>query len=147
MRPRFPYSRLRADRFESLQSDRFQDRLLNGSPHLTYHQQELPVPPLPGEAACDVSTFCHTPDESLDFVPIDSTKSDEEAVESVTTNSNRANEIGMRDRKLRRDGQPTETRTEKLARIRAEIESGAYDTDEKLEAAVDRMLDSILGQR
>lgn len=33
-----------------------------------------------------------------------------------------------------------ETRSERLQRIRAEIDAGVYETNEKLEAAVDRML-------
>ncbi len=37
----------------------------------------------------------------------------------------------------------TESRAERLARIKAEIDAGTYDTDEKLESAVDRMLREV----
>lgn len=36
-----------------------------------------------------------------------------------------------------------ESRTERLARIKAEIEAGSYDTDEKLDVALSRMFDSL----
>ena len=35
-------------------------------------------------------------------------------------------------------------RTDRVAEIRAAIESGAYETEEKLEVALDRLLDEIL---
>jgi negative regulator of flagellin synthesis FlgM len=34
-------------------------------------------------------------------------------------------------------------RNERLAQIRAEIEAGTYETDEKLNAALDRLLDQL----
>jgi len=37
-----------------------------------------------------------------------------------------------------------ETRAERLARIKAEIEAGEYETEEKLEKAIDRMLGVLL---
>lgn len=36
-----------------------------------------------------------------------------------------------------------EIRTERVAEIRAAIESGVYETDEKLDIALDRLLDEI----
>lgn len=38
---------------------------------------------------------------------------------------------------------PGELRQQRLARIKAEIDAGTYDTDEKLEAALSRMLDTL----
>ena len=35
-------------------------------------------------------------------------------------------------------------RVDKVASIRAQIEAGTYETDEKLQAAADRMLDDVL---
>jgi len=37
-----------------------------------------------------------------------------------------------------------ETRAERLARIKQEIEAGTYDSDEKLEKAIDRMLGVLM---
>ena len=37
-----------------------------------------------------------------------------------------------------------DVRTEKVAAIKAEIEAGTYETDAKMDAAVDRMLDDLL---
>lgn len=39
--------------------------------------------------------------------------------------------------------QSSEVRQERLNQIKAEIEAGTYDTPEKLEAALDRLLDEI----
>ncbi|MEM1061649.1 MAG: flagellar biosynthesis anti-sigma factor FlgM [Planctomycetota bacterium] len=43
----------------------------------------------------------------------------------------------------RPDGASTTPRAELVARIKAEIEAGTYDTADKLEAAVGRMLDDL----
>ena len=40
--------------------------------------------------------------------------------------------------------QQAETRAERLARIKQEIEAGTYDTPEKLEAAIDRMMGVLI---
>ncbi|HEV2292601.1 MAG TPA: flagellar biosynthesis anti-sigma factor FlgM [Tepidisphaeraceae bacterium] len=37
-----------------------------------------------------------------------------------------------------------DVRTDKVADIKAQIEAGTYETDEKMDAAVDRMLDDLL---
>ena len=37
-----------------------------------------------------------------------------------------------------------DVRTDKVASIRAQIEAGTYETDDKLDAAADRMLDDLL---
>jgi negative regulator of flagellin synthesis FlgM len=37
-----------------------------------------------------------------------------------------------------------DVRTEKVAEIKAEIEAGRYESDEKLDVAVDRLLDDLL---
>lgn len=42
-----------------------------------------------------------------------------------------------------RNTPPPESRAERLARIKAAIENGDYDTDEKLEAALSKMFDSL----
>lgn len=52
--------------------------------------------------------------------------------------SNRTNSDQKTDQSMS-DPQP-ETRQERLARIRAEIDSGVYETPEKLEIAISRML-------
>ena len=42
-------------------------------------------------------------------------------------------------------GQLPEIRYEKVEAIRTQIASGSYETPEKLELALDRMLDELLG--
>ena len=37
-----------------------------------------------------------------------------------------------------------DVRTDKVADIKAQIEAGTYENDEKLDAAIDRMLDDLL---
>lgn len=37
-----------------------------------------------------------------------------------------------------------DVRTDKVADIKAQIEAGTYETDEKMDVAVDRMLDDLL---
>jgi anti-sigma28 factor (negative regulator of flagellin synthesis) len=36
-----------------------------------------------------------------------------------------------------------DVRTDKVAQVKAEIEAGKYETDEKLDAAIDRLLDDL----
>ncbi len=58
--------------------------------------------------------------------------------EMVRERSNRTTSDQKTDQNMP-NSQP-ETRQERLARIRAEIDSGAYETPEKLEIAISRML-------
>ena len=44
---------------------------------------------------------------------------------------------------LDRVGESPEMRAERLAQIKAAIDEGAYDTDEKLDVALSRMFDSL----
>ena len=37
-----------------------------------------------------------------------------------------------------------DVRTDKIAEIKSQIEAGTYENDEKLDAAIDRMLDDLL---
>ena len=55
-------------------------------------------------------------------------------------------EISSAGKMLDRLSETPEVRAERLANIKEAIENGAYDTDEKLEAALSKMFDSI-GQR
>ena len=41
-------------------------------------------------------------------------------------------------------GEMPQVRSEKVAEIRAQIESGEYETDEKMEVALDRFLDEMI---
>lgn len=44
------------------------------------------------------------------------------------------------------EGGTSEDRAAKLRRIKAEIEAGTYDTDEKLEIALNRMMNELAGE-
>ena len=88
---------------------------------LTYNQQELPD--------CDPCL------KSAEVFP--EGEADEMPAERPSENEN------LREGSGRRVCRP-ETRDERLARIRSEIESGVYETDEKLELAIDRMLGVLL---
>lgn len=52
-------------------------------------------------------------------------------------------EISSAGKMLSGVDQPGEIRAERLARIKAAVDAGEYDTDEKLEAALSRMIQSI----
>ena len=52
-------------------------------------------------------------------------------------------EISSAGKMLDRLSETPEVRAERLAQIKEAIENGAYDTDEKLEAALSKMIDSI----
>ena len=52
-------------------------------------------------------------------------------------------EISSAGKMLDRLSETPEVRAERLAQIKHAIENGAYDTDEKLEAALSRMFDSL----
>ena len=52
-------------------------------------------------------------------------------------------EISSAGKMLDRLSETPEVRAERLAQIKEAIENGAYDTDEKLEAALSRMFDSL----
>jgi negative regulator of flagellin synthesis FlgM len=52
-------------------------------------------------------------------------------------------EISSAGKMLDRLSDAPEVRAERLAQIKEAIENGAYDTDEKLEAAMSRMFDSL----
>ena len=52
-------------------------------------------------------------------------------------------EISSAGKMLDRLSETPELRAERLAQIKEAIENGAYDTDEKLEAALSKMFDSI----
>lgn len=52
-------------------------------------------------------------------------------------------EISSAGEMLDRLNQSSEIRAERLAQIRAAIEAGEYETPEKLEAALEKMLDEI----
>lgn len=52
-------------------------------------------------------------------------------------------EISSAGKMLDRLSETPEIRAERLAQIQEAIESGAYDTDEKLEAALSKMFDSL----
>lgn len=66
-----------------------------------------------------------------DAVPVPSTPRDELSISSAA-------------RMLDRPAPSNSLRQERIARIKAEIESGVYDTNDKLEAALERMFD-VLG--
>lgn len=52
-------------------------------------------------------------------------------------------EISSAGKMLDRLSESPEVRAERLAQIKEAIDNGAYDTDEKLEAALSRMFDSL----
>jgi len=52
-------------------------------------------------------------------------------------------EISSAGKMLDQLSETPEIRAERLAQIKEAIENGAYDTDEKLEAALSRMFDSL----
>lgn len=52
-------------------------------------------------------------------------------------------EISAAGKMLDKISQTPDLRQERLARIKAEIENGTYDTDEKLEAALSKMFTSL----
>lgn len=52
-------------------------------------------------------------------------------------------EISSAGRLMNELSQATELRAERLAQIKAEIDAGTYDTPEKLESALSRMLNEI----
>ena len=52
-------------------------------------------------------------------------------------------EISSAGKMLDRLSETPEVRAERLAQIKEAIENGAYDTDEKLEAALSKMIDSM----
>lgn len=52
-------------------------------------------------------------------------------------------EISSAGKMLDRLSEAPEVRAERIAQIKEAIENGAYDTDEKLEAALSRMFDSL----
>lgn len=52
-------------------------------------------------------------------------------------------EISSAGKMLDRLSETPEVRAERIAQIKEAIENGAYDTDEKLEAALSRMFDSL----
>ena len=52
-------------------------------------------------------------------------------------------EISSAGKMLDRLSETPEVRAERLAQIKEAIENGAYDTDEKLEAALSKMIDSL----
>ena len=52
-------------------------------------------------------------------------------------------DISLEARSLNEVGQANDIRTEKVAEIRTQIESGQYETTEKLDVAVDRLLDEM----
>ena len=52
-------------------------------------------------------------------------------------------EISSAGKMLDRLSETPEVRAERLAQIKDAIENGAYDTDEKLEAALSKMIDSL----
>jgi len=87
-----------------------------------YSRQTLPA------SADGITAFRHTLTPSEDDMPEQSPK-ENEASETIN--------------RIDGPGQPVETRAEKLARIKAEIEAGTYDTDEKLEASIDRMFGTL----
>ena len=88
---------------------------------LGYDRQFLPI-----EAFLDHGEPIPTSGEAeMDRRPSNHTNSDRNSAHSMT------------------DPQP-ETRQERLARIRAEIDSGLYETPEKLEIAISRMLGVLI---
>lgn len=52
-------------------------------------------------------------------------------------------QISAAGKMLEQASQNSDVRQERLAQIKAAIENGTYDTDEKLEAALGRMFDSL----
>ncbi len=52
-------------------------------------------------------------------------------------------QISAAGKMLEQASQNSDVRQERLAQIKAAIENGTYDTDEKLEAALGRMFDSM----
>ncbi len=52
-------------------------------------------------------------------------------------------EISAAGQMLDRIGETPEMRAERLAQIKEAIDNGSYDTDEKLDAALSRMFDSL----
>jgi flagellar biosynthesis anti-sigma factor FlgM len=52
-------------------------------------------------------------------------------------------EISQAGKMLDRLSETPEVRAERIAHIKEAIENGTYDTDEKLEAALSKMLDSL----
>lgn len=111
MRPLFPL-------FDALVGlNTFAQMPLIAGTDLGYDRQFLPV-----EAFLDHGEPIPTSGEAeMDRKPSNRTNSDPNSEQSMS------------------DLQP-ETRQERLARIRAEIDSGAYETPEKLEIAISRML-------
>ena len=63
--------------------------------------------------------------------------------ESKPVSPTDAVEISTAGRMLDNATRTSEFRTERLAQIKAAIDAGTYDTPEKFEAALSRMLDSL----
>ena len=53
-------------------------------------------------------------------------------------------EISTEAKYLAQIRQMPEIRTDRVAELKAQIQAGDYDTDEKLEVALDRLLDEII---
>lgn len=73
---------------------------------------------------------------------VSSTTSPPVAAPSVTAPQDEL-EISSAGKMLDRLSESPEIRAERLAQIKEAIDNGAYDTDEKLEAALSRMFDSL----
>lgn len=90
-----------------------------GEPVVYNSRQNLPLPVCPEEGGSDKSP---TPEGAMK-----PSRPDKTSVPDATSTAGDA-------------GNPRETRAERLARIKREIEAGTYETPDKLEAAVERML-------
>ncbi len=91
-----------------------------------YTRQELPV-----TGSLHVSRFEHLFSSEAAMKP-----------QPPQSDKNFANEDSTSQNEADAPAKP-ESRADKLARIRAEINAGTYDTEEKMEAALDRLIGRI----
>ncbi|MBM81249.1 MAG: flagellar biosynthesis protein FlgM [Planctomycetaceae bacterium] len=75
--------------------------------------------------------------------PVQQTPETAQPTESQSITPQDEVEISSAGRMMETLNQSSELRAERLAQIKSEIESGTYETPDKLEAALERLLDEI----
>ena len=82
-------------------------------------------------------------DNTNPIKPIKQPENIEKAAESSSVQPQDEVEISNAGKMLNKLNQSSELHSARLAQIKAEIEAGTYDTEEKLEAAMERLLGEI----
>jgi len=80
---------------------------------------------------------------ALPIKPVQPTQSVSQAPESSSITPTDEVEISSAGRMMDTLNQSSELRAERLAQIKSEIEAGTYETADKLEAALEKLLDEI----